>query len=92
MTCWKGGVCLSPAGGWWRGRQHLCNISGGHINPVVAFGALVTGKIGLIKGIMYVVAQLVGAVVGVLLLAAAIPETAQGTLGAHGLATRRSSE
>ncbi len=68
------------------------NISGGHINPVVTFGALVTGKIGLIKGIMYVVAQLVGAVVGALLLAAVIPETAQGILGAHGLATSRNSE
>lgn len=63
------------------------NISGGHINPAVTFGALVTGKIGLIKGIMYVVAQLVGAVVGALLLAAVIPETAQGNLGAHGLGT-----
>ena len=34
---------------------------------------------------MYVVAQIAGAVVGALLLAAAIPEAAQGNLGAHGL-------
>ena len=60
-------------------------ISGGHINPAVTFGAFITGKISLIKGIMYVVAQLAGAVVGALLLAAVIPEAAQGNLGAHGL-------
>ncbi len=34
---------------------------------------------------MYVVAQKAGAIVGALLLAAAIPEAAQGNLGAHGL-------
>ncbi len=61
------------------------NISGGHINPAVTFGAFITGKISLIKGAMYVVAQIAGAVVGALLLAAAIPEAAQGNLGAHGL-------
>ncbi len=61
------------------------NISGGHINPAVTFGAFITGRISLIKGIMYVVAQIAGAVVGALLLAAAIPEAAQGNLGAHGL-------
>jgi len=89
MTCWKGGeyVYRQPEAG-----GVTANISGGHINPVVTFGVLVTGKIGLIKGIMYVVAQLVGTVVGALLLAAVIPETAMGTLGAHGLATRRNSE
>ena len=61
------------------------NISGGHINPAVTFGALVTGKISLIRAIMYIVAQLVGAVIGALLLAAVIPDAAQGNLGAHGL-------
>ncbi len=60
-------------------------ISGGHINPAVTFGALVTGKISLSKAIMYVVAQLVGAIVGALLLTGVIPAAAQGNLGAHGL-------
>lgn len=61
------------------------NLSGGHINPAVTFGAFIAGKISLIKGIMYVVAQLVGAIVGALLLTAIIPPDAQGNLGAHGL-------
>lgn len=60
-------------------------ISGAHINPAVTFGAWVTGKISLNRGIMYVVAQLVGAIVGALLLAAVIPAAARGNLGAHGL-------
>ena len=60
-------------------------ISGGHINPAVTFGAWITGKIDLAKAIMYVVAQLVGGVVGASLLVAVIPAAAQGNLGAHGL-------
>lgn len=60
-------------------------ISGGHINPAVTFGALVTGKIDIAKAVMYVVAQLVGAIVGALLLKGVIPAAAQGNLGAHGL-------
>lgn len=60
-------------------------VSGGHINPAVTFGALVTGKIGLPKAIMYVVAQLLGAVVGAWLIWLVIPVAAQGNLGAHGL-------
>jgi len=61
------------------------NISGGHINPAVTFGAWITGKISLIKGMMYFLAQLTGAVIGAFLLAAIIPKSAQGNLGAHGL-------
>lgn len=60
-------------------------ISGGHINPAVTFGALITGKINLQRAIMYVVAQLVGAVVGAWLLTLVIPAAGQGNLGAHGL-------
>lgn len=60
-------------------------ISGGHINPAVTVAALLTGKINLPKASMYVVAQLVGAIVGALLLTWVIPAPAQGNLGAHGL-------
>lgn len=60
-------------------------VSGGHINPAVTFGALITGKINVGKAVMYVVAQLVGAIVGAVLLKLVIPAAAQGNLGAHGL-------
>lgn len=60
-------------------------LSGGHINPAVTFGAMLTRKISVNQGIAYVVAQLVGAIVGALLLKGVIPAAAQGNLGAHGL-------
>jgi len=62
------------------------NISGGHINPAVTFGAVITGKMSITKGGMYWIGQLLGAIVGALLLAAAVPDTVQGNLGANALA------
>ncbi|KAH7420471.1 hypothetical protein KP509_13G009200 [Ceratopteris richardii] len=44
------------------------NISGGHVNPAVTFGLFVGGNITLFKGIVYWIAQLLGAAVACLLL------------------------
>ncbi|PIA35334.1 hypothetical protein AQUCO_03500020v1 [Aquilegia coerulea] len=44
------------------------NISGGHVNPAVTFGALVGGRITFLNSIMYWVAQLLGAIVASLFL------------------------
>ncbi|KAK3225864.1 hypothetical protein Dsin_005726 [Dipteronia sinensis] len=44
------------------------NISGGHVNPAVTFGALIGGRISLVRALYYWIAQLVGAVVASLLL------------------------
>ncbi|KAI3716553.1 hypothetical protein L1987_67509 [Smallanthus sonchifolius] len=44
------------------------NISGGHVNPAVTFGAFVGGNITLLRGIFYIIAQLLGSVVACLLL------------------------
>ncbi|KAK4440835.1 Aquaporin TIP1-3 [Sesamum alatum] len=44
------------------------NISGGHVNPAVTFGALVGGHISLFRSILYWIAQLLGSVVACLLL------------------------
>ncbi|XP_018806934.1 aquaporin TIP1-1-like [Juglans regia] len=44
------------------------NISGGHVNPAVTFGAFLGGHISLIRGILYWIGQLLGAVVACLLL------------------------
>jgi aquaporin TIP len=60
-------------------------ISGGHINPAVTFGTVITGRMKLSTGILYVVAQLAGAVVGALLVEAAVVAEFEGNLGAHGL-------
>lgn len=46
------------------------HISGCHINPAVTVGLFFGGKIGLIKTVLYVVVQCVGAIVGAALLKA----------------------
>ncbi|KAJ3687760.1 hypothetical protein LUZ61_016924 [Rhynchospora tenuis] len=44
------------------------NISGGHVNPAVTFGAFIGGNITLLRGLLYWVAQLLGSVVACVLL------------------------
>ncbi|KAH9299993.1 hypothetical protein KI387_011576, partial [Taxus chinensis] len=44
------------------------NISGGHVNPGVTFGALVGGHVSLLRAVMYWIAQLLGALVACALL------------------------
>ena len=39
-------------------------VSGGHINPAVTFTAVATGRMGIAKGMFYVMFQLAGAVGG----------------------------
>merc|ERR1712142_166990 len=50
--------------------QSIGHISGCHINPGVTAGLIVGRKIGLIKGLLYIVAQSIGAIVGAALLMA----------------------
>jgi MIP family channel proteins len=45
-------------------------ISGGHINPAVTFAMIITGQISVAKGGLYIVAQLLGAIIGALILRA----------------------
>ncbi|GMP22901.1 hypothetical protein CsSME_00000706 [Camellia sinensis var. sinensis] len=44
------------------------NISGGHVNPAVTFGAFLGGNITLLRGILYWIAQCLGSIVACLLL------------------------
>ncbi|RLN40159.1 aquaporin TIP3.1 [Panicum miliaceum] len=44
------------------------NISGGHVNPAVTFGALIGGRLSLVRAVFYWVAQLLGAIAATLLL------------------------
>jgi MIP family channel proteins len=48
--------------------------SGGHINPAVTIGMLVTRRIAPLLGLLYIVAQLVGATLAGLLLQAVFPQ------------------
>ena len=60
-------------------------ISGAHFNPAVTFSMVLTRKIGVTRGGMYVVAQLFGAILGAFLLKAVIPDAQEGNLAAHAL-------
>lgn len=44
------------------------NISGGHVNPAVTFGAFIGGNITLFRGVLYIIAQLLGSIVASALL------------------------
>jgi len=52
----------------------FADVSGAHFNPAVTFATIVTRKTGLTKGLMYMGAQLVGAVFSCLILLATFPE------------------
>ncbi|CAI5492646.1 unnamed protein product [Closterium sp. Naga37s-1] len=60
-------------------------ISGGHINPVVTLAFVVAGKENIIRGSLYIAAQLVGGICGAALLGASIPAADLGHLGTHSL-------
>src|SRR5437667_22192 len=52
------------------------NISGGHINPAVTTGLWIADKIGGRTALQYILAQLLGAVVGAALIKGILPEPA----------------
>jgi MIP family channel proteins len=52
------------------------NISGGHMNPAVTIGMLVTKNIKALDSLVYIIAQVLGATVGALLLVALMPAAA----------------
>jgi hypothetical protein len=49
------------------------NLSGGHITPTVTIATMITGHITLLKGLAYILAQLVGSVFGSLLIVRTLP-------------------
>lgn len=58
----------------------LGSISGGHLNPAVTIAFLFTGKTSFLLAILYVVAQLVGALAGASLLTSLAPLETTGSL------------
>lgn len=73
-----GGASNTPAGliaaalahgiGLFVGVSISANISGGHVNPAVTVGAFLGGYVSFFRGILYIIAQLLGSVVACLLL------------------------
>ncbi|KAF3328277.1 putative aquaporin TIP1-1 [Carex littledalei] len=61
------------------------NISGGHVNPAVTFGAFIGGNITLFRGILYWIAQLLGSTLACVLLRFCTGGLATGTFGLTGI-------
>ncbi len=53
-------------------------ISGGHINPAVTLGAVVSRRMGLAKGVVYIGGQLAGAIIASFILRFVLTEAALG--------------
>ena len=66
------------------------SVSGGHVNPAVSLGVMMTGGMSMGEFISYIIAQCVGAIAGTAVLAAVFGlggvEDATGGFGANGLA------
>lgn len=54
--------------------QALGHVSGAHLNPAVTAGMLSVGNIKLIKGVLYIIVQCIGALAGSATLKALLPE------------------
>lgn len=61
--------------------QSIGHISGCHINPAVTFGLVFGRKIGILKALLYIVFQCVGALIGAGLLKLLAPEDVRGAAG-----------
>nr|XP_039251923.1 aquaporin-4-like [Styela clava] len=62
--------------------QAIGHISGGHINSAVTVAMMVTRKISIFRGILYVIAQMVGAMCGSAILKGITPDDIEGNLAA----------
>lgn len=61
--------------------QAIGHVSGCHVNPAVTISLFVTGDIKLIRAILFIVVQCIGALAGSALLKALLPESQVGSLG-----------
>lgn len=61
-------VAVAHAFALFVGVSIAANISGGHLNPAVTFGLAIGGKITILTGIFYWIAQLLGSIVACFLL------------------------
>ncbi|XP_071101013.1 aquaporin AQPAe.a-like [Haliotis cracherodii] len=62
--------------------QMIGHVSGGHVNPAITISFVVAQNISVIRGLLYILAQCCGSIVGAYILKAVTPEMHRGYLGA----------
>ncbi|XP_072745501.1 aquaporin AQPAn.G isoform X3 [Anoplolepis gracilipes] len=69
--------------------QGIGHVSGGHVNPAVTCGLIIIGKVPIIRGILYIIAQCAGAIAGSAILRALSADNMENALGvvqlSHGI-------
>lgn len=63
----------------------IAHVSGGHITPAVTMGMFVARKITVIRAVLYIAAQCIGATVGAAILRAINPSVCEDALGYTGI-------
>lgn len=70
----------------------IMHISGAHLNPSVTLAMLATCRVSFARGLLYIVAQFLGSIIGAALLSACTPDKIRGVLGATVTAENMSAE
>jgi len=65
--------------------QAFGHVSGGHLNPAVTLGTVIAGRISVLRGLLYVIGQVLGGVAGSGIIYACTPESARGGFGVTSL-------
>ncbi|XP_041036095.1 lens fiber major intrinsic protein-like [Cetorhinus maximus] len=65
--------------------QAVGHVSGAHLNPAVTFAYLLGAQLSIFRCVMYIVAQLLGAVAGAAVLYGVTPPSVRGNLGLNTL-------
>lgn len=55
-------------------------MSGAHLNPIISVGAMVTRRVSVIRGILYIIAQVVGAWLALIIVSAFIGDSESASL------------
>lgn len=61
--------------------QSVGHISGAHLNPAVTLGLLLSCQISILRAVMYIIAQCVGAIVGTAILLGITTNLPENSLG-----------
>lgn len=59
-------------------------VSGGHFNPVITIGAMVTGHTSVLRGILYIIVQIIGAVIAANMFLNSLSKNDAGAIGVCG--------